>query len=54
MFDLFQLVQHYALPFIIIISVVVFIHEYGHYWVARRCGVRVLTFSIGFGHEIFG
>jgi regulator of sigma E protease len=40
--------------FLIIISVVVFIHEYGHYFVARKCGVKIETFSIGFGKEIFG
>jgi regulator of sigma E protease len=45
---------HYALPFIVVISIVVFVHEFGHYWVARQCGVRIETFSIGFGREIFG
>lgn len=45
---------HYLLPFIIVISVVVFVHEYGHYWVARQCGVKIEAFSIGFGREIFG
>ncbi len=44
----------YIIPFIIVLSIVVFVHEFGHYWVARRCGVRVMTFSIGFGKEIFG
>jgi regulator of sigma E protease len=44
----------YVVPFLIILSVVVFAHEYGHYWVARRAGVRVETFSIGFGPELFG
>jgi regulator of sigma E protease len=44
----------YVIPFLIILSVVVFVHEYGHYWVARRNGVRVETFSIGFGRELFG
>lgn len=44
----------YGLPFLVVLSVVVFVHEFGHFWVARRCGVRVETFSIGFGHEIFG
>jgi regulator of sigma E protease len=44
----------YIIPFLLILSVVVFVHEYGHYWVARRNGVRVETFSIGFGPEIFG
>ncbi|MEO1020065.1 MAG: RIP metalloprotease RseP [Pseudomonadota bacterium] len=44
----------YGPPFIIILSVVVFVHEYGHYWVARRNGVKVEVFSIGFGRELFG
>src|SRR5580704_1277660 len=52
--SLFNLAVHYALPFIVVISVVVFVHEFGHYWVARRCGIKIETFSIGFGHEIFG
>ena len=46
--------SHYFVHFVIVLSVVVFIHEFGHYWVARRCGVRVEQFSIGFGPEIFG
>lgn len=44
----------YALPFVIVLSVLVFVHEWGHYIVARLCGVRVETFSIGFGRELFG
>lgn len=40
--------------FIIIISVIVFVHEFGHYWVAKKCGVKIETFSIGFGKELFG
>lgn len=52
--ELIDLVVNYALPFLIILSVVVFVHEYGHYWVARRNGVRVEVFSIGFGRELFG
>ncbi len=40
--------------FIIIISVIVFIHEGGHYLVAKKCGVKIVTFSIGFGKEIYG
>jgi regulator of sigma E protease len=43
----------YIVPFIAILSVLVFIHEYGHFWVARRCGVYVEVFSIGFGRELF-
>ena len=45
---------HYILPFIVVISIVVFVHEFGHYWVARRCGIKIETFSLGFGPEIFG
>lgn len=45
---------HSFLAFIVIISVIVFVHEFGHFWVARRCGVRVDVFSIGFGRELFG
>lgn len=38
-----------VISFIIAISILVVIHEYGHFWVARRCGVKVLRFSVGFG-----
>ena len=44
----------FILPFIALILVVVFIHEYGHYYFAKRFGVGVTDFSIGFGQEIFG
>ncbi len=44
----------FIIPFIILILVVVFIHEYGHYYFAKRYGVGVTDFSIGFGSEIFG
>jgi regulator of sigma E protease len=43
-----------ALPFLALLTVVVFIHELGHFLVARWCGVKVSTFSIGFGREIAG
>ena len=45
---------NYLLPFIVLILVVVFIHEYGHYYFAKKYGVGVTDFSIGFGREIFG
>ncbi len=41
-------------PFLFILTVIVFIHELGHFLVARWCGVTVKTFSVGFGREIFG
>jgi regulator of sigma E protease len=44
----------YILPFLFVLSLVVFFHELGHFLVARWCGVRVLVFSIGFGPELFG
>ncbi|MBT5457370.1 MAG: RIP metalloprotease RseP [Rhodospirillaceae bacterium] len=44
----------YVVPFIAVLTVLVFVHELGHYIVARRCGVRVEVFSIGFGPEIYG
>jgi regulator of sigma E protease len=44
----------YIIPFFILILVVVFIHEYGHYYFAKRFGVGVTDFSIGFGKELFG
>lgn len=42
----------YLLPFLIVLSVVVFVHEYGHFIVARWCGVKVDAFSLGFGPEL--
>ena len=36
-------------PFLVVITVIVFFHELGHYWVAKRNGVHVEVFSIGFG-----
>ena len=42
------------LAFIVAIVILVFVHEWGHYWVARRNGVRVEVFAVGFGPEIKG
>src|SRR6187397_598161 len=44
----------WIIPFLFGLSVVVFFHELGHFLVARWCGVRVLTFSVGFGPELLG
>lgn len=44
----------YIVATIVLITIVVFFHELGHFWVARRCGVHVDVFSVGFGREIFG
>jgi len=42
------------IPFLFVLTVVVFVHEMGHYLVGRWCGIGVKAFSIGFGPEIFG
>lgn len=52
--DFLTKVPEYAIPFLFVLSVLVFVHELGHYLVARWCGVRVEVFSIGFGRELFG
>jgi len=39
---------------LVLLTILVYVHEFGHYWVARKCGVRVEVFSIGFGPELFG
>jgi len=44
----------YIIPFLILLTIVVFIHEYGHYYFARKYGVGVTAFSVGFGRELFG
>ncbi len=44
----------YLIPFLFVLTVVVFFHELGHFAVARWCGVKVDVFSIGFGREVFG
>ena len=44
----------YLLPFLFVLTIVVFFHELGHFLVARWCGVAVKVFSIGFGPEIVG
>jgi len=43
----------YVLAFLFAIGVLVAVHEYGHFWMARRCGIRVLRFSIGFGKRLW-
>jgi regulator of sigma E protease len=45
---------HYIIPFLLVLTVIVFFHELGHFLVARWCGVKVLTFSVGFGPELLG
>lgn len=52
--DILDLIWTNGAAFLFILTVIVFFHELGHYWVARRNGVRVEVFSIGFGPELFG
>ena len=49
-----EILISFIIPFIILLTVVVFIHEYGHYYFAKKYGVGVTDFSIGFGKELFG
>ena len=42
-----------ALAFIVALGILVSIHEYGHFWVARRVGIKVLRYSVGFGHALY-
>jgi len=49
-----EFLLNWVVPFLVILTILVFVHEMGHYTVARLNGVRVETFSIGFGREIFG
>src|ERR1700704_6461577 len=44
----------YVIPFLFVLTLVVFFHELGHFLIARWCGVRILVFSVGFGPELFG
>ena len=57
-FDIFNLVLSniwtYGGTFVVVLSILVFVHEWGHYIVARMFNVKVETFSIGFGKELFG
>ena len=44
----------YVVPFLFVLTIIVFFHELGHFLVARWCGVKVDAFSLGFGRELFG
>src|SRR5258708_19221730 len=45
---------YYVGVFLVVLTILVVVHEFGHYWIARRNGVRIEVFSIGFGPELFG
>ena len=44
---------HSFLFFILALGILITFHEFGHYWVARKCGVKILRFSIGFGRPLW-
>ena len=52
--DILTYLWDWIVPFLVVLTILVFVHELGHYLIARRAGVRVEVFSIGFGPEIFG
>jgi regulator of sigma E protease len=52
--EVLNLLWGYVVPFLVVLTVLIFVHELGHYAIARRHGVRVEVFSIGFGPELFG
>ncbi len=52
--DILLQLLHTLWSFFVILTIVVFIHEFGHYFVAKLCGVKVEAFSIGFGKELIG
>jgi regulator of sigma E protease len=51
--DLLAWFGWYVIPFIVILSLIVAVHELGHYFVGRWCGVKIDAFSLGFGPELF-
>jgi regulator of sigma E protease len=54
LYQAFVVVGGYVIPALVVLTVVVFVHEMGHFLVARWCGIRVAAFSIGFGRELWG
>jgi regulator of sigma E protease len=52
--NLFAWLYNHIFPFIVVLTPLVFVHELGHFLIARWNGVRVEVFSIGFGRELFG
>lgn len=54
MHDIASLFTTYLPYFILVLTPLVFVHEFGHYWVARRFGIHAEVFSIGFGRELIG
>lgn len=47
-------VLYYIIPFIVVLGVLIFFHEFGHFLIAKLCNVKVLKFSLGFGPKVIG
>ena len=54
MHNFVSLFTTYLPYFVLVLTLLVFVHEYGHYWVGRRFGIHAEVFSIGFGPELIG
>lgn len=54
LYSIVWLIVGYVIPFIVVLSLLVFVHEMGHYLAGRWSGIRILAFSVGFGPEIAG
>lgn len=52
--DTLQFILGYIVPFLLVLTLIVFVHEMGHYLVGRWSGIRILAFSVGFGPELIG
>ncbi|MDM9643990.1 MULTISPECIES: RIP metalloprotease RseP [unclassified Rhizobium] len=52
--EIFGFLTGYIVPFVLVLSLLVFVHEMGHYLVGRWSGIRILAFSVGFGPELLG
>ena len=52
--NIIDMALNWGLPFLVALTILVFFHELGHFWVARLAKVRVEVFSVGFGAELFG
>ena len=52
--NIIDMALNWGFPFLIALTILVFFHELGHFWVARLAKVRVEVFSVGFGAELFG
>ena len=46
-------IVYYVVPFLLLLGILVFVHEFGHFIVARKLGVSVSAFSLGFGKELW-